>query len=43
MVIKSKENKFFKWVKELTETKKRKKEKKFLLEGFTFVKETLEK
>ena len=43
MVIKSRENKVFKWVKELTETKKRKKEKKFLLEGFTFVKETLEK
>ncbi|MDF2952942.1 MAG: tRNA G18-methylase SpoU [Thermodesulfobacterium sp.] len=43
MVIKSRENKVFKWVRELTETKKRKKEKKFLLEGFTFVKETLEK
>jgi TrmH family RNA methyltransferase len=43
MVIKSKENKVFKWVKGLTETKKRKEEKRFLLEGFTFVKETLEK
>lgn len=43
MLIKSRENKIFKWIKGLTETKKRKEGKRFLLEGFTFVKEALEK
>ncbi len=42
MLIKSKENKIFKWVKSLTHTKTRKKEKVFLLEGVTFVKEALQ-
>ncbi len=42
MFIKSKENKIFKWVKSLTYTKIRKKEKAFLLEGVTFVKEALQ-